>query len=249
MNIEQIRADIFRLFDIKVDKDDPIWAFLYANREVIRNLEDILDLSKSENKEYHKLMRIELEEFKKVAKESVRESIEQFDFRVTEFSRDISNLERINNELILFHNRFKNDITKDITQIFDDKLDKLALLFDSNLIALEHRMKDIIEAVNYDKFAKNIEREVESVVKKSLIEIRGGVSINNKAMERIKELQDQQEHVTKDLKSKVSTLTILSVVQTILFGASLVLFAGIYFANDNLKVIDNENFKIERGTK
>ena len=186
MNIEQIRADIFRLFDIKVDKDDPIWAFLYANREVIRNLEDILDLSKSENKEYHKLMRIELEEFKKVAKESVRESIEQFDFRVTEFSRDISNLERINNELILFHNRFKNDITKDITQIFDDKLDKLALLFDSNLIALEHRMKDIIEAVNYDKFAKNIEREVESVVKKSLIEIRGGVSINNKAMERIK---------------------------------------------------------------
>ena len=171
MNIEQIRADIFRLFDIKVDKDDPIWAFLYANREVIRNLEDILDLSKSENKEYHKLMRIELEEFKKVAKESVRESIEQFDFRVTEFSRDISNLERINNELILFHNRFKNDITKDITQIFDDKLDKLALLFDSNLIALEHRMKDIIEAVNYDKFAKNIEREVESVVKKSLMKL------------------------------------------------------------------------------
>lgn len=249
MNIEQIRADIFRLFDIKVDKDDPIWAFLYANREVIRNLEDILDLSKSENKEYHKLMRIELEEFKKVAKESVRQSIEQFDFRVTQFSQDIENLKRINNELILFHNRFKNDITNNVTQIFDDKLDKLALLFDSNLIALEYRMKDIIEAVNYDKFAKNIEREVESVVKKSLIEIRGGVSINNKAMERIKELQDQQEHVTKDLKSKVSTLTILSVVQTILFGASLVLFAGIYFANDNLKVIDNENFKIERGTK
>jgi glucosamine 6-phosphate synthetase-like amidotransferase/phosphosugar isomerase protein len=111
MNIEQIRADIFRLFDIKVDKDDPIWAFLYANREVIRNLEDILDLSKSENKEYHKLMQIELEEFSKVAKESVRESIEQFDFRVTEFSQNISGLEKINNDLIFSHNRFKNDIT------------------------------------------------------------------------------------------------------------------------------------------
>ncbi len=249
MNIEQIRADIFRLFDIKVDKDDPIWAFLYANREVIHNLEDILDLSKSENKEFHKQMQIELEEFSKVAKESVRESIEQFDFRVTEFSRDISNLERINNELILFHNHFKNDITNDVTQIFDDRLYKLASLFDSNLIALEHRIKDIIEAINYDKFAKNIEREVDSVVKKSLTEIRGGVSINNKAMEKIKELQDQHEHITKELKFRVSTLTTLSVVQTLLFGASLLLFAGMYFANDNLKVIDNENSKIEQGTK
>jgi hypothetical protein len=68
-------------------------------------------------------------------------------------------------------------------------------------------------------------------------------------MEKIKELQDQHEHITKELKFRVSTLTTLSVVQTLLFGASLLLFAGMYFANDNLKVIDNENSKIEQGTK
>jgi len=62
-------------------------------------------------------------------------------------------------------------------------------------------------------------------------------------------LQDQHEHITKELKFRVSTLTTLSVVQTLLFGASLVLFAGMYFSNDNLKVIDNENSKIEQGTK
>ncbi len=248
MNLEQIRADIFRLFDIKVDKDDPIWAFLYANREVIRNLEDILELSKSENREYHKQMRIELEEFKRVAKESVRESIEQFDFRVEEFTRDMERLDKVHGELVQYHNRFKNDTTK----AFDDQLDKLADLLDSNLMALEQRITHIVEAVNYDKFRQNIEREVDAVIKKSLTEVRAGVAINNKAMDRVRELQDQHEQVTRELKSRVSMLTVLSVAQTVLFGASLIFLAMIFFSNSSFDLFGNDSSSsssIERGLK
>jgi hypothetical protein len=231
MNIEEIRADIFKLFDIRVDKDDPIWAFLYANREVIRNLEDILELSKKENKEYYKQLKVDLEDFKRVAKDSVVNAIEQFDFRIDEFNRDITRIERHHQDVVNYHNRFKADMQKSC----EDKLEQLSGLFDANIIAIEERINNIIAAVDYTKFSDNIEREVDDIVKRSLQEVRAGVAINNKAMEKLREINDQHEETNRKLSSKVSVLTTLGAVQTILFGASLSFLAMIYFSQGTLK--------------
>jgi hypothetical protein len=231
MNIEEIRADIFKLFDIRVDKDDPIWAFLYANREVIRQLEDLLELSKKENKEYYRQLKLDLEEFKKVAKDSVLTAVEQFDFRIDEFNRDLSRMEKHHQDVISYHNRFKSDTQKSC----DEKLERLSGLFDSNILAIEQRINSIISAIDYTRFSDNIEREVDGIVKRSLQEIRAGVSINNKAMEKLREINDEHEIMTKKLNSRVSTLTTLGIIQSILFGASLTFIAMIYFSQGNLK--------------
>lgn len=244
MNIEELRADIFRLFDLRIDKDDPIWAFLYANREVIRNLEEILELSKKENREYHKQLKLDLEDFKKTAKDSVHNAIEQFDFRIDEFNRDISRIERFHGELINYQNRFKSDMQRN----FEDRLERLAQLFDSNMLTIEERINHIIEAVDYSRFSDNIEREVEEIVRKSLQEVRAGVAINNKAMEKIKELNEEHETTIRRLNSQISTITTLGVFQTIFFGASLTFLALIYFSQGTFKIPfgnDSSKTKVE----
>jgi hypothetical protein len=230
MNIEEIRADIFKLFDLRVDKDDPIWAFLYANREVIRNLEDILQLSKAENREYHKNLRLELEEFRKVAKDSVHTAIEQFDFRLDEFHRDIARTEKHHQEVTAYQDRFRSELKKD----FDSKLENMSGIFDSHLVAIEERINNIIEAVDYTRFSDSVEREVSDVVKRSLHEIRAGVSINKKGIENLRELKDENESTIRRLENRISTITTLGVLQTVLFGASLTLLGIVYFSQEKL---------------
>ena len=231
MNIEEIRADVFRLFDIRVDKDDPIWAFLYANREIIRDLEEIIELSKKETKEHHKNIKLELEEFKRTSKDSVQQSIEQFDFRIEEFNRDINRVEKYHEDLISYNNRFKSEIRK----MYDEKIEHIGNLFDSNIIAIEDRINSIIEAVDYTRFSKNIEREVDDVVRKSLQEVRAGVSINNRAMDNLREINELNESTIRRLNNQVSTLTTIGVFQTLLFGVSITFIGMIYFSQGTLK--------------
>jgi len=231
MNIEEIRADVFRLFDIRVDKDDPIWAFLYANREIIRDLEEIIELSKKETKEHHKNIKLELEEFKKTSKDSVQQSIEQFDFRIEEFNRDINRVEKYHEDLISYNNRFKSEIRK----MYDEKIEHIGNLFDSNIIAIEDRINSIIEAVDYTRFSKNIEREVDDVVRKSLQEVRAGVSINNRAMDNLREINELNESTIRRLNNQVSTLTTIGVFQTLLFGVSITFIGMIYFSQGTLR--------------
>lgn len=244
MNIEEIRADVFRLFDIRVDKDDPIWAFLYANREIIRDLEDIIELNKKENKEYHRNLKVELELFKETSHKSVQKSIEQFDFRIDEFHSDIRRIEAHHEDVINYHVRFKKDISKSC----ESRLEQMSGLFDSNIIALEDRVNSIVEAVDYTRFATNIEREVETIVRKSLQEVRAGVSMNNRAMDNLKDLNEHNILTIRRLDSQVSRMTTLGTIQTILFGASLTFLSLIYFSQGNLKFpsVDEVEKKIER---
>ena len=231
MNIEEIRADVFRLFDIRVDRDDPIWAFLYANREIIKDLEEIMELNKKETRDHHRNIKIELEEFKKTSKDSVQSSIEQFDFRIDEFNKDIARLEKLNENAINLKARFKTDLRK----IYDEKTENLGNLFDNNIVAIEERINNIIEAVDYTRFSKNIEKEVENIVKKSLQEVRAGVSINNRVMENLKEINEANESTIRRLHSQISTLTTLGIFQTLLFGASATFIALVYFSQGTLK--------------
>lgn len=231
MNIEEIRADIFRLFDIRVDKDDPIWAFLYANREIIHELKDIIQLNTKDTKENHKNIKLEMEEFKNTAKESIKQSIDQFDFRLEHFNRDINHLAKHNEDLISYNNRFKSEIRK----IYDDKIEHMGSLFDSNIIAIEDRIHSIIEAVDYTRFSKNIEREVDEVVRKSLQEVRAGVSINNRAMDNLREINELNESTIRRLNRQVSTLTTIGVLQTLLFGVSITFIGLIYVSQGTFK--------------
>jgi len=226
MDIEEIRADIFKLFNLKVDRDDPIWAFLYANREIVRNLEETLEINKKENRETHKQLKADLDEFKTAVKDTIYQVIEQFDFKIDEFNREMLRVERIQSDFTSYQSRFKADMHK----IFEDHLEKLSELFDSNMLSIEERMNHIIEAVDYSRFSNNIEREVEEVVKRSLQEIKAGVAINNKAMEKINKLNEEHEAAIYRLNSQISTITTLGVFQAILFGASLTLVGLIYFS-------------------
>ena len=231
MNIEVIRADIFRLFDIRVDKDDPIWAFLYANRSIMQELKDIIELSEKETKKHHNDLKSELIEFKRTAKDQLNQSIEQFDFRIDEFNSDIRRLEKLNEDSVKMKNRFKTEIRK----IYDENVDHMSGLFDSNIVALEDRINSIIEAVDYTRFSKNIENEVQDIVKKSLQEVRAGVSINKKAMENLKEINEINESTIRKLDSRTATLTTLGIFQTLLLGASITFIAMIYFSQGNIK--------------
>jgi len=243
MNIEDIRADIFRLFDIKIDKDDPIWAFLYANRSIMQELKDIIEVSEKETKQHHKDLKSELNEFKKTAKDLLNRSIEQFELRIDEFDNDIKRLEKLSEDSVNMKNRFKTEIRK----VYDENIDHMSGLFDSNIIALEDRITSIIEAVDYTRFSKNIETEVQDIVKKSLQEVRAGVSINRKAMDNLNEINERNESTIRKLNTQVSTLTTLGIFQTLLLGASVTFIAMIYLSQGTLRFSTVEKpFSIEK---
>jgi uncharacterized protein YPO0396 len=174
---------------------------------------------------------LELEEFRKVAKDSVHTAIEQFDFRLDEFHRDITRMEKHHQDAMAFHERFRMNSNKEL----DKKLEHMSSLFDANLMAIEERINDIIDAVDYTRFSDTIEREVSDVVKNSLHEVRAGVSINKKGIENLRELRDENESAIRRLEMRVSSLTTLAIFQTILFGASLTLLAVVYFSQGTLK--------------
>jgi gas vesicle protein len=235
VNIEELRADIFKLFDLRIDKDDPIWAFLYANREVIRNLEDILEVSKEENREYHKTLKLELEEFRKVAKDSVHTAIQQFDFRLDEFQRNIGRIERYNENISTQQEKFNIETRQEL----DRKIENINSIFNSNIMAIENRMNAIIDGIDYTHFSSSVEREISDVVKNSLQEVRAGVSINKKGLENLRELKDDNESAVRRLESRVSSLTTLAIFQTVLFGASLTLLGIVYFSQGTLQFEKN----------
>ena len=226
MNIEEIRADIFRLFDLKIDKDDPIWAFLYANHKIVKHLEDILEVVKKENLEHHKEIKLYLEESKKIAKQSIYNTIEQLDLKIDEFNQEASRVERNRNELISYLNRFKLDFQRDS----DEQLEKLSKIFDEHISTFEKKINRIVEAINYEEFRKDIEHEIVTVVKKSLREVRAGVAINKQIIKQFHETNERHEETIKKLNSRISTLTAIAIFQALLFGISIAFSTFVYFA-------------------
>jgi|GEM_PF-3292132 len=240
MNIEEVRADIFRLFDIKVDKDDPIWAFLYANREILRQFQDVEDINRNNTQKHYEHLTATFDEFKTTTQYTISQSIEQFDFRIDEFNSNVKKLERLNENSISVSGRFKSDIQKS----YDTKIEQLSELLNSNIIVIEERINSIIEAVDYTRFSKNIEREVDDVVRKSLQEVRAGVSINNRAMDNLKEINELNESTIRRLNNQVSTLTTIGVFQTLFFGFSIAFVGMIYFSQGDFKLpnfLEGEN--------
>jgi len=242
LNIEEIRGDIFKLFDLKIDKDDPIWAFLYANKEVINNLEEILEISKKENKKYHKQLQQDMKDFAEGSKISVDNAIERFDFHIEEFNRDVDKIEKFNEDFKAFQNRHFQTTKKNC----QENLNKLEELFDANIVTVEYRIKDIIDSIDYKKFNAELDKQMQSTLNLYLQEVRAGVSINKKGLEHLGSLKDDNEIMIKKLESRVSILTNLAFVQTIMFGASISFIGMIYFSQGNLNFFGNKSQVVEQ---
>jgi hypothetical protein len=232
MDIEELRLDIFRLFDLKIDRDDPIWAFLYANKEIIEKINSILIETNKSNLQSQ-------QEFQENLREQFDEVLNEINSVFTEFKRQIS------------LKTTKINFTHSDNKVSSTKIEDLENLVSKAQNNLEKIILESVEKIDIDSFSNEISKKINSDVQTNILRFFEEIDKKNleiqKNIETLNDLKFKLEEGIEQLNKKISYSNIITFVQAFLFGMTLSFLGFVYFdlsnKSQNLHDLSFQNFR------
>jgi len=233
MDLEELRLDIFRLFDLRIDRDDPIWAFLYANKEIIKRIESLLKQTEEIKKESETEFKTDLKkEFRSIFIE-INETLEEFKKVLHINTTNISESYKQHNSLS------------------GEEIEKIVVKLNENITKAQKNIEvEILNAVrNLDisSISYEVSRKINLDIKKSVLGFFKELDSKNQVIQRnidnLSELKRELAFATEKVNKKLTYVNIIAFFQTFVFGITLSMVMFIYFDSRDKQIVTSTTQK------
>lgn len=226
MDIEKLKTDIFVEFGLKIDEDDPLWAFIFVNEKITSEFAKIInDTLKSRDEKLSEINSI-LSSISKINGDidRISKSIIDASFKVDNTVKDYREVaEQINENLNLFSTKvdsiIKNIDLSNSEKIIKDKIEERVKEIPTENLRIEvEKLSSIYQKLNSDR------KEFDSIIS-----------------EKSRQINSATDNIQDIYKKSILIAGAIGVVGASLLGGAISYWESkIYFKENFNKEVDKK---------